>query len=168
MIWYTFILYMILYHIWWVHKPAPWSAFWPGFIQLQHDHYCTAHHPLQAAFYYSISAFPLLATSEYSAILSSTWGMALSRSYACFCAALSWNSDGKALLMKSKVSRVAATNCSLGVSFLCVVGSCSESLLCELWNVVVIDDSSSQICITCKQNCRIQPGAKLWFKCQRK
>jgi hypothetical protein len=31
-------------------------AFWPGLVPLQHDHYYTAHYPLQAEFYSSISA----------------------------------------------------------------------------------------------------------------
>ena len=65
------ILYtIILYHIWWVHKPAPGPAFWPGFIPLQHDHYCTAHYPRHAALYGSISVFLLRAASKYDAMLS--------------------------------------------------------------------------------------------------
>ncbi len=54
----------------WVHKhmqptPAPAFSGWPGFIPLQHDHYCTAHYALQTAFYSSISAFLLQSASKY-------------------------------------------------------------------------------------------------------
>ena len=51
-------------------QPAPGPAFcqWPGFIPLQHNHYCKAHCPLQAAFYGVISAFLLRSASRYGAM----------------------------------------------------------------------------------------------------
>ena len=100
--------YHILYHIWWVHEPAqpaPGPAFRPGFIALQHDHYCTAHNLLQAAFYGSISASPLLAASKYGALRSGLGAVPVRCSLRC-CP----HSGRKALLIKWKASTIAV-NC---------------------------------------------------------
>jgi hypothetical protein len=65
-------------------------------------------------------------------------GTALSRSSAGFGAARASNANLDGLLIKCKVSTVAATNGCLGVGFLCVVSDCRESLFGEHWNVVIV------------------------------
>ncbi len=76
----------IFYHIWWVHKPmqpAPGPAFWPEFIPLQHNHYCTAHYSHQAAFYDLISGFLLWSASKYGAMQQGHGTVPVRRSLQC-------------------------------------------------------------------------------------
>jgi hypothetical protein len=62
---------------------APEPAFWPGYIPFQHDHYCTAHCPLQAAFYCLISAFLLRSASKYGAMQPGHCAVPVLRSLRC-------------------------------------------------------------------------------------
>ena len=123
--------------------PAPGPAFRPGFIALLHDHYCTAHNLLQAAFYGSISASPLLAASKYGALRSWLGAVPVRCSLRC-CSGFAFGSKSFTNQVKSqhhcRERREASTvtDGGLGVGFLVVVGGCRESLLGEQWNVAVV------------------------------
>jgi hypothetical protein len=65
-------------------QPAPGPGFWPGFILLQHDHYCTAHCPLlQAAFYGVISASLMQSASKYGPMQPGHCAVPVRRSLRC-------------------------------------------------------------------------------------
>jgi len=113
----------------------------PGFIALLHDHYCTAHNLLQAAFYGSISASPLLAASKYGALRSWLGAVPVRCSLRC-CPGFAFGSKSFTNQVKSqhhrRERREASTDGGLGVGFLVVVGGCRDSLLGEQWNVAVV------------------------------
>jgi hypothetical protein len=92
-------------------QPALGPAFWPGFIPLQHNHYCTAYCPLQAAFY-GVICFRYVA----SALL----GPGPGRSGAPRRPRAS-NSGRNALLIEHKPTTVASTRESVGLGCLLLV-----------------------------------------------
>ena len=144
--------------------PAPGPAFRPGFIVLLHDHYCTAHNLLQAAFYGSISASPLLAASKCCALWSWLGAVPVRCSLRC-CSGFAFGSKSFTNQVKSqhhcRERREASTvtDGGLGVGFLVVVGGCRESLLGEPW-IRSGTSPLSHISSTCKQNGQKQQVAK--------
>ena len=139
-----------------MHKPAPGPAFWPGFIPLQHDHYCTAHYPLQAALYGSISDFLLRAASKYGAMLSGHSAVPVLCSLRCG-PGFEFGLKSFANQVKSQHSRQCPpppTAASVSAS------SVSSAAAAKVSSVNSGTLSSSQISSTCKQNCQKQQGAK--------
>jgi hypothetical protein len=103
-------------------QPAPGPAFWPGFIPFLHNHYCTAHCPLQAGFYCVISAFLWQSASKYGAMQP---GHTRSRPGARSGAPRASSSGRNALLIEYKPTAVASTRESVGLCrLLLVVGGC--------------------------------------------
>jgi hypothetical protein len=64
-------------------QPAPGPVFWPGFIPLQHNHYCTAYCPQQAAFYSVIITFLSQSASKYDAMQPGHCAVPVRRSHRC-------------------------------------------------------------------------------------
>jgi hypothetical protein len=89
-------------------QPAPGPAFWPGFIPLQHNHYCTAYCPLQAAFY-GVICFRYIASAL------------LGPGPRCSDAPWESNSGRNALLIEHKLTTVASTRESVGLGCLLLV-----------------------------------------------
>jgi hypothetical protein len=103
---------------------AAGSAFWPGFIPRQHYYFCTAHCPLQAAFYSVISAFLWRSASKYGALQPGHCAVPVWRSLLTSGAPLASNSSRNALLIEYKPTAIASTRESVGLSCLLLVVGC--------------------------------------------